>query len=372
MENKMEKKAESWWVFRGTGKSHEGDGIERLLSDHPPPPWRDFAKRPNRQGVAPISRQLEWEAEKERGQIFRFGNTEVEHELISLINTALYLRRPMLVTGKPGSGKSSLAYALAYELRLGPVLRWSITTRTTLNDGLYSYDAIGRLQDAQLQQPEQGKGFFGGSTPKLPPPDIGNYLRLGPLGTALLPTERPRVLLIDEIDKSDIDLPNDLLHVFEEGEFIIPELERMAKNEPVVNVQPDDSTSSDSRDTAMQRVPIHKGKVCCLTFPIVVLTSNAERDFPQAFLRRCLRLDMPDPTEEKLRSIVQAHLSEANAHQVDQLIQAFLDRQEGNKGERGDRATDQLLNAVYLATRGIDPVNALDKEQLLEVLLKPL
>lgn len=369
MENK---KAESWWVFSGSGEPH--NDIERLLGDHSPPPWRDFAKRPNRQDVAPISRQLNWEAEKERGQVFRFGETEKEHELISLINTALYLRRPMLVTGKPGSGKSSLAYALAYELRLGPVLRWSITTRTTLNDGLYSYDAIGRLQDTHLQQPEKG-GLFGASTPKLPPPDIGNYLHLGPLGTALLPTNRPRVLLIDEIDKSDIDLPNDLLHIFEEGEFVIPELERMAKNEPVVHVQPDDSADSDSdsqNKKKVERVPIHKGKVCCLTFPIVVLTSNAERDFPQAFLRRCLRLDMPEPTEAKLRAIVQAHLGEADRHQVEQLIQEFLKRQKGEKGERGDRSTDQLLNAVYLATRGIDPVNALDKEQLLEVLLKPL
>ncbi|MFM6527076.1 MAG: MoxR family ATPase, partial [Dolichospermum sp.] len=99
-----------------------------------------------------------------------------------------------------GTGKTSLAYAVAYELGLGEVLHWPITTRTTLKDGLYSYDAIGRLQDAK----DKDKDNLA---------EIGKYINLGSLGTALLPSEKPRVLLIDEIDKSDIDLPNDLLHI---------------------------------------------------------------------------------------------------------------------------------------------------------------
>ena len=126
-----------------------------------------------------------------------------------MVNTALFLRRPLLITGKPGSGKSTLAHSVAYELNLGPVLRWPITTRSTLQDGLYRYDAIARLHEASLR----------GGTPK-----IGPFVQLGPLGTAMVPTRWPRVLLIDEIDKSDIDLPNDLLNIFEEGEFEIPEL----------------------------------------------------------------------------------------------------------------------------------------------------
>ncbi|MFM6814789.1 MAG: AAA family ATPase, partial [Dolichospermum sp.] len=123
-----------------------------------------------------------------------------------------------------GTGKTSLAYAVAYELGLGEVLHWPITTRTTLKDGLYSYDAIGRLQDAK----DKDKDNLA---------EIGKYINLGSLGTALLPSEKPRVLLIDEIDKSDIDLPNDLLHIFEEGEFEIPELRRIADKIAQVEVQ---------------------------------------------------------------------------------------------------------------------------------------
>jgi hypothetical protein len=141
-------------------------------------------------------------------------------------NAALYLRRPLLLTGSPGAGKSTLAHAVAYELGLGRVLHWPIVSRSTLQDGLYRYDAIARLQDNQI-------AAHSGTAP---PGGIGSYIRLGPLGTALLPTAKPRVLLIDELDKSDIDLPNDLLNVMEEGEYGIPELERLAEREPQVDV----------------------------------------------------------------------------------------------------------------------------------------
>ena len=175
-----------------------------------------------------------------------------------MVNAALYLRRPLLVTGKPGTGKSTLAYSIAAELMLGPVLHWPITSRSRLDDGLYRYDAIGRLQESTLT----GERVL----------DVGRYLTLGALGTALLPQRRPRVLLIDELDKSDIDLPNDLLNVFEEGRFEIPELVRLPADQRVV----DSVMTADGTD----RVTVQDGVVRCDEFPIVVITSNGEREFP--------------------------------------------------------------------------------------------
>lgn len=321
-----------WWIFQGTDAPH--DDIEARLPE--PPGWRAFSKQ---------------RAEQRLGSGMdgaRFLASDHEKDMI---NAALYLRRPLFVTGKPGSGKSSLAYAVAHELQLGPVLRWPITSHVTLHDGLYQYDAIGRLQEASLVE----KGLM----EKL---DIGHYFRLGPLGTALLPASRPRVLLIDEIDKGDIDLPNDLLNIFEEGEFLIPELARAAYQ--VTQGQPIAVMPYDGKDDA-DRVLVSGGQVSCTTFPFIVLTSNGERLFPPAFLRRCLQLDMRAPGEQKLRDIVRAHLGPKVFPQAEQLIQDFL-----KKRERGDLATDQLLNAIYLTTQSSESVG--DREVLMDTLLRYL
>lgn len=323
----------NWKIFQGTGTPH--NAIYNLPQ---PPSWRQFDGTVS--GFTAAKKQ-------QRGATF-----QARPEEIDLVNAALYLRRPLLVTGKPGTGKTSLAYAVAYELQLGEVLRWSITTRTTLKDGLYRYDAIGRLQDAQGQGQDNLE-------------EIGQYIQLGSLGTALIPSDKPRVLLIDEIDKSDIDLPNDLLHIFEEGEFEIPELVRIAGRVEQVEVRTaySDETEATAKDF---KTVITKGRVRCQSFPFVILTSNGERDFPPPFLRRCLRLNMREPDQNELERIVQAHLGEEIAVQAKSLISHFL-----KKRKQGDLATDQLLNAIYLLTREQKPsVN--EKEQLIDQLLKYL
>ena len=325
----------NWKIFQGTGKPIDGE-INKLLP--PSPSWRQF--------------DGDIKKEQRRGATF-----QARSEDIDLVNAALYLRRPLLVTGKPGSGKTSLAYAVAYELKLGEVLYWPITTRTSLKDGLYYYDAIGRLQDAQQQNKNNQDNLK----------EIGNYIQLGPLGTALLPSNQPRVLLIDEIDKSDIDLPNDLLHVFEEGEFQIPELVRISEKLATVEVRTaykneDEPTYQDIK------VPIIQGRVRCQTFPFVILTSNGERDFPPPFLRRCLRLNMREPNDVELEKIVEAHLGKDGEvrKQTKDLIAQFL-----AKRQHGDLATDQLLNVIYLMTRESSPTGQ-EKEKLVEQLLKYL
>jgi MoxR-like ATPase len=191
--------------------------------------------------------------------------------------------------------------------------------------------------------------------------DIGQYIQLGSLGTALLPSQRPRVLLIDEFDKSDINLPNDLLNLFEEGEFEIPELARMAKQQETCQVRTFDGNEAQ----------IRSGKVRCTAFPIIVLTNNGERDFPPAFLRRCLRLTMKPPEEQELMKMVEAHLGKDVLEQAQPLVADFVKRR--TKGsDRGDLSTDQLLNIVYLVTSKLSPKDEDKRTKFVESISKYL
>ncbi|MFD0144841.1 MULTISPECIES: AAA family ATPase [unclassified Streptomyces] len=315
-----------WRLFKG-------DGLARTVSFPEAPPWRRFGE--TEKAVAP------------RHRPYLIGPQEAD-----VVNAALLLRRPLLVTGHPGTGKSSLAHALAHELSLGRVLHWPVNSRTTLQDALYRYDAIGRLRETNMRREPEG------ADAPAEDPGIGSYVRLGPLGTALVPSATPRVLLVDELDKGDVDLPNDLLNVFEEGEFEIPELARLPEEHAHVHVMTADPDSW----TAVRR-----GHVRCSEFPVVVITSNGERDFPPAFLRRCVRLDLPEPGEDRLRAIISAHLDAEGGHGgtdgIDDLMRAFLARR-----ARGELATDQLLNAVFLRRGGVE----LDADGLLDAVLHRL
>ncbi|MEW2519884.1 AAA family ATPase [Actinacidiphila alni] len=311
-------------LFRGTGHPYPDD-----VPLPEPPPWRrarvDGGPRPRRPYL-------------------------IGPEQVDVVNAALRLRRPLLVTGNPGTGKSSLAHAVAHELGLGPVLVWPVNTRSTLTDALYRYDAIGRLREE-------------------PDFSVGSFVRLGPLGTALATRHegRPRLLLIDELDKSDVDLPNDLLHVLEEGEFTIPELARLPASQSEVEVFIEGSG---------ERVTVRDGSVRCADFPLVVITSNGEREFPPAFLRRCVRLELPDPGPRQLEDIVRAHFASGDAEattngsaptlpwaQVRALIETFIQRR-----NLGGLATDQLLHAVHLLYQGVSP----DVDHLREAVLRGL
>ena len=336
-----EKPVPDWWVYRGDGRPHTWTPPES-------PPWRTF------DGVVPDSASSGAVATGGRSaRLARLAAAyRAEAKEARLVSTAIHLRRPLLVTGRPGTGKSMLAHSIAYELGLGRVLHWPITSRSTLADGLYQYDAIGRLQAVNLLKADQ-TGVTG------TPVDIGTYIRLGPLGTALLPATLPRVLLIDEIDKGDVDLPNDLLNAFEEGTYRIPELLRLPNPHEPVPVLTDDDT---------ERVPIVGGKVTCSEFPIVVLTSNGERDFPPAFVRRCIRLKLDPPDSTKLKRIVEAHLQT-----VSPTAEALISRVDEVRRQRPEAqlAIDQLLNAIRMESH-TDHAGDTGWADVLDALLRPL
>jgi MoxR-like ATPase len=305
----------SWLIYQGDRKTKGGWTVPK------PPPWR---ARHAQVGLAlaepartPISA-----AAASNGRAY-----QANPDIVRMVNAAIHLRRPLLITGGPGTGKSTLVDAIAYELDLGEPLRWAVTSRSTLRDALYNYDAIGRVQHREQKNAADSSL------------DIGDFIELGPLGTAMLPAMRPRILLIDEIDKADIDLPNDLLNILEDGRYHIPELSRISTKKVMVRGFGGEG-----------QVEIEGGKVGCYEYPLVILTSNGERDFPAPFLRRCLQLRMPDPCEnrDRLDAIVTAHLGKAKAKRSAQMVSDFMAR--AGKGEV--LATDQLLNAVQMVMGG--------------------
>ena len=184
-----ERRQMSWELFVGDGIPHREDPTKEAWERIPP--LRSWRQRTH--AGAPVF--------------------DMPTGLADAVNAALHLRRPLLLSGGPGSGKSTLVDLIAAELELGTVLRWHITSKSLLTDALYEYDALGRLHATQAADQRSDPAAAA----------VANFVTLGPLGTALA-ANKVRAVLIDEIDKSDLDLPGDLLNVMENGEFSIPAL----------------------------------------------------------------------------------------------------------------------------------------------------
>jgi len=313
----------SWDLFVGDGQPHRAD--------------------PAKKAWTRIPRLRSWrQREKGKAPVF-----EMTPGLANAVNAALHLRRPLLITGGPGSGKSTLVDVIAAELELGSVLRWHITSKSTLNDGLYEYDALGRLHATQ----EQGADAA---------PD--KFVTLGPLGTALA-AGTIRAVLIDELDKSDLDLPGDLLNVIEDGEFPIPVLARADSQQQFTVKGADGDTGEDGEPYTVGKDGVVRRK----DFPVIVFTSNRERAFSAPFLRRCIRFEMPRFTENDLVRIVTAHLGEAATAEEREVIGEFARRLQENK----PLAVNQVLEYVSLVT-GSSPPDSQARKNLREILLREL
>jgi MoxR-like ATPase len=230
-------------------------------------------------------------------------------DLTLAVNAAITLQRPLLVKGEPGTGKTMLAVEVARALGL-PLLEWHIKSTTKAQQGLYEYDAVSRLRDSQLGDPRVQ--------------EIGNYIVRGMLWQAFT-SETPVVLLIDEIDKADIEFPNDLLRELDRMEFFVYETKELVK--------------------ARER-------------PIVFITSNNEKELPDAFLRRCFFHYIRFPDKETMERIVEVHFPGLKKSLLREALEAFFEVREV-PGLKKKPSTSELLDWLKLLLAEDIPPDAL-------------
>lgn len=219
-------------------------------------------------------------------------------ELQIAVNAAIHLQKPLLIKGEPGTGKTLLAHEIAKSLNK-EIITWHVKSTTTAQQGLYEYDAVSRLRDSQLGNAEVE--------------DISNYIKKGKIWEAF-ETDESKILLIDEIDKADIEFPNDLLLELDKMEFYVYELQKTIKAK-------------------------HR--------PIIIITSNNEKELPDAFLRRCLFHYIRFPEKEVMQQIVDVHYPNIEAEMVQSALKVFYEVREV-RGLKKRPSTSELIDWIKL------------------------